>query len=479
MDSDHSPPINSAWAGVAHNERVGNRAGTAITAMLACAALAAGCASVAGRAAPSGSIVADTIRESTVSLVDPGFVRGGDDGAIDRLAATAVADVEAFWRRHYPEVFGQPWRELAGGFVSVDTADPRAEAPPCTDSAALITGNAYYCPAEDVVVWDRAALLPVLAERYGAPAVTMVLAHEMGHAVQHRAGVTGARQPTIVIEAMADCYAGAFLRWVADGSAEHLRLSPAQLDPTLRALVTFRDPVGTDDRDAGAHGGAFDRVSAFLDGYAAGAATCARITADNREFTQRAFTSADDLERGGNLPLPELLPAMARDLGDYFTEVLRDAGTGWSPPPVEAVDAAPGCLAGAQGAVAFCPGEGVRVWPEGMVADIHAGVGDYGTGVLLASRYALGVLHATGRPVAGPDAQRAVLCLAGAYTGSLLRPRRDFTVSPGDLDEAVQVLLGYDYPARDAHGGVIGAGFERVATFREGVLGGAGACGLG
>jgi len=55
----------------------------------------------------------------------------------------------------------------------------------------------------------------------------LVLAHEMGHAVQRRAGVTPAveranpsKYPTILLEAQADCYAGTFVKWVTQGKAE-------------------------------------------------------------------------------------------------------------------------------------------------------------------------------------------------------------------------------------------------------------------
>ena len=70
------------------------------------------------------------------------------------------------------------------------------------------------------------------------------------------------------------------------------------------------------------------------------------------------------------------------------------------------------------------------------------------------------------------------MCLAGAFTGSLLG-REDQVLSPGDLDEAIQVLLTYDYAARDMTGQGIPTGFERVRAFRKGVLEGDDACGLG
>ncbi|TQI94525.1 neutral zinc metallopeptidase [Amycolatopsis cihanbeyliensis] len=471
------------------NEVVRNRPMLMLVSLLALAALTtSGCAErIPGSARQSTTLLLDHVQRGTTSLVPSDFVRGSDGGEIDTLAATVITEVRAFWRREYPSVFGEPWRELEGGFVSVDTADAGAPPPPCTQSASDVEGNAYYCPAEDVIVWDRAALLPVLTERYGAGAVMLVLAHEIGHAVQARAGVTGRSgradprlYPTIVLESMADCYAGAFLRWVVDGDSGHLRLAEDELDAALRALITFRDPIGTDNSEQGAHGDAFDRVSAFQDGYQAGTGPCSRITAENRTFTQRAFTSAGDLERGGNLPLQDLLAAMTEDLDAYFTGIVGTTGAPWSPPELGEVPTEPRCTRGGQGGIAYCPdAKAVRVHTEGMLGEVHAGIGDYAAGTLLASRYALGAWQATGHPLTGRKAQRGALCLAGAYTGSLLRPQRDFTVSPGDLGEAVQLLLLYDYPARDVDGGSLTTGFARIAAFRAGVTAGAGGCGLG
>ena len=69
------------------------------------------------------------------------------------------------------------------------------------------------------------------------------------------------------------------------------------------------------------------------------------------------------------------------------------------------------------------------------------------------------------------------MCLGGAYTGRLL-DGASFSLSPGDLDEAVQVLLSGDWAARDSGGRADPAehGFDRVATFRSGLLDGPQRC---
>jgi hypothetical protein len=107
-------------------------------------------------------------------------------------------------------------------------------------------------------------------------------------------------------------------------------------------------------------------------------------------------------------------------------------------------------------------------------------IGDYATGTLLASRYALAAIVALGKSGEGETAGHAALCLAGAYTGDLLRRAQGFGLSPGDLDEAVLLLLRYDYTVRDARGNpASGSGFDRVGLFRSGTLEGADSCDLG
>ncbi|MQA08056.1 MAG: metalloprotease-like protein [Pseudonocardiaceae bacterium] len=466
-----------------HTGRVRLSKRSAVLALLAACATAAGCTTpIDGQARDDGTVIKRS--DGDRGGIDPSFVRGTDGGSADRLAATVINDVSDYWRQTFPKIFGKQWRELRGGYYSVDTADQRAPAPPCTDQASDVEGNAFYCPGKDVMAWDRAALLPVLTERFGEAAVLLVLAHEMGHAAQRQSGLTTRvenanpeRYPTIVIEAMADCYAGAAVRWITDGKSKHLRISSRQLDSALGALITFRDPIGTSQSDESSHGDAFDRVSAFQDGYREGPKLCAGIDARTRSFTQREFMNMDDQARGGNLPFGELTRSLRRDAVGYFARVVSDGGRQWQPPEVRMRPNPARCTSGDQGPVAFCPrANAVQLANTGPLRELHTSIGDYATGTLLASRYGLSALKALGKPIRGPSASRGALCLAGAYTATLLRRTYGFALSPGDLDEAVQLLLAHDYPARDAAGRGIGTGFERVATFRTGVTHGPSAC---
>jgi predicted metalloprotease len=452
--------------------------------LLLAAALTACTTTVSGTPTTGDSVVSND--PSGGNEVDPSFVHNTDGGAIDQLAATVITDVTAYWTETFPATFDKEWEDLEGGYYSVDTADDDAKAPPCARRASDVEGNAFYCPTEDVIAWDRAALLPVLKERFGEAAVMFVLAHEMGHAVQRRTGLTVQEQrsdpekyPTILIEAQADCYAGSFVRWVSEGDSGHLKISKDRLDTAMEALVMFRDPVGTEQSDQDAHGDAFDRVSAFQDGYDKGLDLCKDMSVDNRTFTQRGFLSADDAERGGNLPFDTLLTTITPDLDGFYGGFAAAKGKDWATPTVRTSDASPECADTDQGPIAYCAdSREIDVATDSELPKLHTEIGDFATGTILAGRFSMATLASLGKPLDGAEAQRALLCLTGAYTGTLLSREQGFALSPGDLDEAIQVLLRFDYAGRDTQGNAVPTGFDRVSIFRGGVLGGVQSCGL-
>ncbi|WP_214369660.1 neutral zinc metallopeptidase [Pseudonocardia sp. H11422] len=411
----------------------------------------------------------------------------------DEVAALTAEVLQDYWRARFPADFGRPWTDI-GEFAPVRPGDPGAGAPPCVSRAADLTGQAFYCPAADAVVWDAEGLLPALRDRFGPVGPVVVLAHEIGHAVSTRLGVDAAQRrepasyPTILLEAMADCHAGAAIRHLVDtttGGSAQLSVGLSERDAALLALIGFRDPLGIEAGDRSAHGNGFDRVSAFQDGYADGPARCAAMTLENREFTQRRFGSAADRARDGNLPLGRLLAAVGGDAPAWYGEVVahRAPGSGWRAPEPAADPARSACdpteLA-AQGAARFCTADGSVSVDRVLLSPLQEQFGDYAGATLIASRYGLAALQALGRPTQGPAAGRVAVCLAGAYTGRLIDPAGGFGLSPGDLDEAVQVLLAGDWAERDARGQAETTehGYERVQRFRTGLLSGPGACGL-
>lgn len=390
--------------------------------------------------------------------IDPSFVHGTDHGTHDRLAAAVITDAQRYWSGAFPQVSrGGRWNDLDGGVFSVDTTDSDAPAPPCSGSAQEVEGNAYYCGSVDSIVWDRAALLPVLREHYGDASMIVVLAHEMGHSVQQRAGMDPSDR-SLHAESMADCYSGAFTRWVVDGHSPDLHVTPPQLDSALRALITFRDPVGTTSSAPDAHGTAFDRASAFQDGYAQGPPRCADVADETAKLAKHPDEPPQPLDK-----------TLARRPDAFFADLVRRHGGTWNPPNlVWATDPAARCRGSSP--MTYCSPNIVA--DQGALTELRRSAGDHASGTLLTSRYALAAQKALRQPITGPEAGRRTACLTGAQTAS-----DPGTLSPRDLDSAISTLLTSGGVPADGHSGSALSGFERVAAFRAGAAGGAAACG--
>jgi predicted metalloprotease len=215
-------------------------------------------------------------------------VEGTDNGEIDKLAANAVSDIEDYWGQVYGETFDGQFTPVEA-LISWD-ANGFDDTPFCgEDTYGLV--NAAFCYDDDTIGWDRGELLPALRKAYGDMGVTMVLAHEYGHAVQHQAGLNNKNTPTLVSEQQADCFAGGYMRWVAEDKSPRFTLSTGDgLNNVLAAVIAFRDPLLAEgDLEVGVdeHGSAFERLSAFQFGFTDGPS---RAAIDMREIGHAAAT---------------------------------------------------------------------------------------------------------------------------------------------------------------------------------------------
>jgi predicted metalloprotease len=390
----------------------------------------------------------------------------------------SLSDIERFWTATYPTISnGDAFKPIQGGFHPYTETDPP---PACGGEAGTYQPNAFYCPDGDFIAWDAQKLIPELQSDFGQLLVGVVLAHEYGHAVQTRLGVTD--QPTVVLEQQADCFAGA---WLADALAGHSTafsgITPAQLDSTIAGLLQLRDQPGTSATTEGAHGNAFDRVRALQDGVQHGATKCAGYRADNLPVTEVPFTQEKDAQTGGNLPYDQAVSTISEDAAAYWSRTYPQlAGQPWKTLPVKPFDTAspPPCKnpdATAGGAAFYCPeGDFIAFDNEKLGPTLYQHAGDYAVGMLLGDLYARAAQHRRGAPTQDRAGQLAVDCLAGSWTYDLLhRPANSgTTLSPGDLDEAVTALLAFGR-ATEGSGA---SGFERIAAFRKGALQGLPAC---
>ncbi|GAA3432900.1 neutral zinc metallopeptidase [Kutzneria kofuensis] len=456
-------------------------ASAAVVVLAAVAVLTAGCSTVvAGTGAverPDPNQVAGLAVTTGDSGPRPGVADAGlpvansDGSAVDKLAANAVADVQAFWEKELPADFGKEFAPVKG-LVSYDSTGPALKV--CNSSTAGLV-NAFYCQADDSVSWDRGQLLPRLDDSFGPMAVVAVLAHELGHAVQFRLGSVNQATPTIVKEQQADCYAGTFFRNVAEGRSPHFQLSTGPgLNQILATLFFIRDSAGTSAQADGAHGDAFDRVTAFQLGFSNGAKRCAQI--DVREvqnrITEQQF-APDDRDQGlgkGNLRVSD--QSALRDL----QTTLRAA---FPRSDARIVAGQQSCSdAKTTSPAAYCPGTNtisldltnlVRIGtPPRQGA--KGGIGDFAAFAEIASRFALAVEHSTGHTVDGPSTGQLTACLTGMWAGTITPGHQGaLQLSPGDLDEAVaEMLMGSSLIAADVNGATVPSGFARVQAFRDG-----------
>lgn len=422
-----------------------------------------------------------TTEPGSTTLPDDGEVEIiGAEGAqaINRLIGAAITDIEAFWAQEYPKVFDEKYEPVRGGFYS---ASPEEDLPPCATAATDIAGNAFYCGKEDVIAWDDTDLMPRLKETYGDLAVVVVMAHEWGHAIQARAGMEGA---TVTLEHQADCYAGAYVGDLADRDDPPFDVNPVTIDKALAGFLELGDTPGTAATDPNAHGSAFDRVNGFQDGIENGAAACAKYRDDNITIVQLPFEDQEDLDRGGNLPVDELLPALVADLEDFWTQVFAQEGGTWSGvTPVPFDGSGPPCgTDDTSGFLLFyCAADNSVAFDNATMQQIGTSIGDFAVGVLIATQYGLAAQAQAGVLPEDPKEQNVNAdCLAGAYAASVFVGDRPETgtlqLSPGDLDEAVQALLTFS-STQSAENSSQGIGFERVRAFRTGVIDGYNACG--
>jgi hypothetical protein len=418
-------------------------------------------------------------------------IAGAGAGAIDQLARNALSDLNAFWAQAYPRYFSRAFTPLAGGYFSVDPRHvPAGTFPPsgigCAASPAApseVAGNAFYDPRCDSIAYDR-SLLDELSTDYGRLLVPVVMAHEFAHAMQNRFGYAASGR-SIQDETQADCLAGSWIRWVKDGHATHVSVRAPELDDVVRGFLHLRDQVGS-GAVRSAHGSWFDRVSAFYEGFDQGVAACRDDFGPDRLFTEASFSTPSDFADQGNAPLSDILTWVGQTLPRYWTTAFSERRLGsFRPPTISSFDrTGPDCrgFGGTDRDVGYCRSTSTVYYDRtDLIGPAYDKIGDFAVAAGLSVPYALAARSEAGLPLTGAAVTRSVVCLTGAYThdwyAGTFHPALDVTLSPGDVDEAVEFILTY---ARDdrVFPDASTSGFELIGAFRAGFLSGTSACDL-
>ena len=406
----------------------------------------------------------------------------------------ATDDLNLFWAEKLPETYGVEYAELRHGVIRYSEENDPPDCGPEVLTYQDMANNAFYCPPQlvpedtqqvasgDYIAYDSQSLFPSIAERFGGAGVAAILAHEWGHAVQNRGQV--AADDTIELELQADCFAGAWLKWVRDDASPYLTASVDDLDRAAAALLTFRDPPGADPTSETAHGNGFDRVAAFQDGFVNGTSACADYPQGGVTFTEDVYRSYFDLLSEGNAPLESLPPLVFQGLEDFWPDRFGEAfDTTEEYSPVETLeeftDAPPQCQGGAvpepqevQTAAFYCPGSDTLGWTVGgPMSELYDVFGDGSVAEVLIDRWGYAMRHKAGEDLDGVEAALQVDCTTGAF---FRYANASGALSPGDLDEAIANLLAssllLDFSDER------GTGFVRVGAFRVGFDDGIAAC---
>ena len=475
--------------------RVAGGIGRLLSAAVGGAALLAGCGTaISGNPV---SVHSDPFKVAGLEAVDgPTGLRPNakaqtrevtdtDGGQIDELAGQSISYLEEFWLFAYPDTFDAELVPVQA-VISWDSDAPDGMF--CGETTEGLV-NAAFCETDDTIGWDSTVLMPALRQANGDMAITMVMAHEYGHAIQKMATLNPPGVPSLVAEQQADCLAGVYLRWVAEGKSPRFTLNTGDgLNKILAAMISFRDPVLSQNEYIGGdeHGSAFERVSAFQFGFTDGASACAAINLP--EIKQRRGDLPVELpsDQSGELPVTEASVAS-------LVEALNILFTSKSPPQLtfDAASAATCPDARPSPPVSFCPATNtIAVDLPGLQAIGAPIEGFDGAGLqgdntaysALVSRYMM-ALQAQRGGVVLDDAEAGLrtACLTGVATTKMSTPvstpdGNTVALTAGDIDEAVAGLLTNGLVAGDVNGESVPAGFSRIDAFRVGVLGDAELC---
>jgi uncharacterized protein len=166
------------------------------------------------------------------------------DDKMAQFVSTVLADTEDVWRAQFKKMgatYREPKLRLFRG----------AEATACgTGQAAM---GPFYCPGDEKVYIDL-SFYETMRTRMGAPgdfAQAYVIAHEVGHHVQHLMGITGqvdamrgrvseAQQNALSVrlELQADCFAGV---WAHDAQNARQILEQGDIEEAMNAAAQIGD----------------------------------------------------------------------------------------------------------------------------------------------------------------------------------------------------------------------------------------------
>ncbi|MUL67340.1 peptidase [Mycobacterium sp. CBMA 234] len=412
-----------------------------------------------------------------------GKVKNTNNSDVDRLALQAINDIAEYWQQDYTASGLKGSFTPIEKFVSYDARDRNSPVVCDDDTAGLV--NAFYCPSEKLMAWDRGVMVPTGRKYFGDISVAGVIAHEYGHAIQYMAKAVTRSTPVIVREQQADCFAGAYLHYVGAGDSKRFMMSTGDgLNHVLAGLITIRDPtLGPHDDDmlTDGHGTALDRVSAFQQGFTSGPKSCAAIDLADVKQRRKGLPMelqeqpTDNKHRSSDLPVD-------KDTVGTVVELLNAL---YSPkqPPKLTYGPAKCDVAQGDSPASYCPSTNTiavnlpalqQLGAPADMADKSLIQGDNTAFSIVVSRYMLALENQRGAKLDTPTAALRTACLTAQAQRKMAKPKdlpsgKSLQLTAGDLDKAVAGLLINGYAATAVDGEGVPAAFTRIAAFRAGL----------
>ena len=195
-----------------------------------------------------------------------------------QFVSFVLDDVQQTWAQLLPKVDGQQYHDakLAVFRDAVNTG--------CGQAPAAV--GPFYCPVDQKVYLDL-SFFDELAQRFGAPgdfAQAYVIAHELGHHVQHLLGIEqrvrqmqesrpgAANQLSVALELQADCFAGVW----GNSTSQRKLLEQGDIEEGLGAASAVGDDrlqaqaTGSIRPDKFTHGSSAQRSQWFRRGLQSG-----------------------------------------------------------------------------------------------------------------------------------------------------------------------------------------------------------------
>ena len=208
------------------------------------------------------------------------YASTAEEDELMEFIAVALKDNEDVWHALFEEEFNRQYEE-----PQLIVFKDRVQS--ACGMASAATGP-FYCPGDDNVYLDL-GFFDELSHRFGAPgdfAIAYVIAHEVGHHVQHLLGITGQVDQyrgkvsekeynalSVRLELQADFFAGI---WAHHADAMHDMLDPGDMEEALRAANAIGDDrlqqqsQGYVVPDAFTHGSSEQRMRWFKKGFDSG-----------------------------------------------------------------------------------------------------------------------------------------------------------------------------------------------------------------